>query len=83
VSSLHSDTAQNRRIGIALVTATTLLFAILDASAKWLVQSLPVLQVVWSKRSEQRSFIQLGSKPVLHSPENSRLGTKFEKVTRF
>ena len=47
MSNLHSDTAQNRRIGIALVTVTTLLFAILDASAKWLVQSLPVLQVVW------------------------------------
>jgi drug/metabolite transporter (DMT)-like permease len=44
---LHLDNPRNRRIGIALVTATTVLFATLDASAKWLVQSLPVLQVVW------------------------------------
>ena len=44
---LHLDNADNRRIGIALVTLTTLCFATLDACAKWLVQSLPVLQVVW------------------------------------
>jgi drug/metabolite transporter (DMT)-like permease len=44
---LHLDTAANRRIGIVLVTLTTLCFAVLDASAKWLVQTLPVLQVVW------------------------------------
>ena len=42
-----SDTARNRQIGIALVTATTLMFAVLDTSAKWLVQTVPVLQVVW------------------------------------
>ncbi len=44
---LHLDTAQNRRIGIGLVTLTTLCFATLDACAKWLVQELPVPQVVW------------------------------------
>ena len=44
---LHLDNASNRRIGIGLVTLTTLCFAVLDTSAKWLVQSLPVLQVVW------------------------------------
>jgi drug/metabolite transporter (DMT)-like permease len=44
---LHLDNADNRRIGIALVTLTTLCFATLDACAKWLVQDLPVLQVVW------------------------------------
>ena len=44
---LHLDTAENRRIGIGLVTLTTLCFAVLDGSAKWLVQTLPVLQVVW------------------------------------
>jgi drug/metabolite transporter (DMT)-like permease len=44
---LHLDTAQNRRIGIGLVTLTTLCFAVLDGTAKWLVQALPVLQVVW------------------------------------
>jgi drug/metabolite transporter (DMT)-like permease len=44
---LHLDNARNRRIGIGLVTLTTLCFATLDAAAKWLVQSLPVLEVVW------------------------------------
>ncbi len=44
---LHLDNADNRRIGILLVTLTTLCFATLDACAKWLVQYLPVLQVVW------------------------------------
>lgn len=47
MSKLLSDTSQNRRIGIALVTATTLMFATLDTSAKWLVQTIPVIQVVW------------------------------------
>ena len=44
---LHLDNAENRRIGIGLVTLTTLCFALLDTSAKWLVQTLPVMQVVW------------------------------------
>lgn len=44
---LQEDNARNRRIGIALVTMTTLCFATLDACAKWLVQSLPVFEVVW------------------------------------
>ncbi len=47
MSQIFSDSARHRRIGIALVTITTLMFAVLDASAKWLVVSLPVLQVVW------------------------------------
>ena len=34
-------------MGIALVTVTTLCFATLEASAKWLIQSVPVLEVVW------------------------------------
>lgn len=44
---LKSDSARSRRVGIALVTLATFCFAILDASAKWLVQSLPVVEVVW------------------------------------
>jgi drug/metabolite transporter (DMT)-like permease len=44
-----SDSSKNRKIGIALVTLTTLMFASLDTSAKWLVLSLPVLQVVWMR----------------------------------
>lgn len=49
MTRLFSDSARNRRTGIALVTLTTLMFAALDASAKWLVISLPVLQVVWMR----------------------------------
>jgi drug/metabolite transporter (DMT)-like permease len=44
-----SDNSKNRKIGIALVTLTTLMFAGLDTCAKWLVLSLPVLQVVWMR----------------------------------
>ncbi len=44
---LKDDSARARRVGIALVTLATLCFALLDASAKWLVQELPVVQVVW------------------------------------
>jgi len=43
----HEDTARNRLIGIGLISVTFLCFALLDCGAKWLVQSLPVLQVVW------------------------------------
>ena len=44
---LLEDTARNRRIGIALVSLSTLCFAGLDACAKWLIQTLPVVEVVW------------------------------------
>jgi drug/metabolite transporter (DMT)-like permease len=43
------DTARHRRTGIALISVTTLCFAALDAVAKWLVQELPVQQVVWMR----------------------------------
>jgi drug/metabolite transporter (DMT)-like permease len=44
---LHADSARNRLTGIGLVSLTYLLFALLDGSAKWLVQTIPVLVVVW------------------------------------
>jgi drug/metabolite transporter (DMT)-like permease len=44
---LHSDSPANRQIGIGLISVTVLFFALLDGGAKWLVQTLPVLQVVW------------------------------------
>ena len=44
---LQLDTAQNRRIGIGLVAVSMLMFATLDTSGKYLVQTLPVMQVVW------------------------------------
>jgi drug/metabolite transporter (DMT)-like permease len=44
---LNADSARGRRIGIGLVVLGTICFSILDAAAKWLVQSLPVTEVVW------------------------------------
>ena len=44
---LKSDSARSRRVGIGLVVLATLCFSILDAAAKWLVQTVPVVQVVW------------------------------------
>ena len=44
---LTTDSARSRRTGIALVTVATFCFAALDAAAKWLVQGLPVVEVVW------------------------------------
>ncbi len=44
---LHADSARNRLTGIGLVSLTYLCFALLDGTAKWLVQSVPVLVVVW------------------------------------
>jgi drug/metabolite transporter (DMT)-like permease len=44
---LNPDSARSRRAGILLVTGATLCFAVLDTCAKWLVQHLPVLEVVW------------------------------------
>ena len=36
-----------RIIGIVIASIATLFFAILDTSGKWLVQSFPVIEVVW------------------------------------
>lgn len=44
---LQADSASNRLIGIGLISITFLCFALLDAGAKWLVRTLPVLEVVW------------------------------------
>ena len=46
---LHAtgDPARQRRIGIVLVTLGTLCFSVIDVCAKWLVQTLPVAEVVW------------------------------------
>ncbi len=44
---LQTDNPSNRLIGIGLMSITFLCFALLDCGAKWLVQTLPVLQVVW------------------------------------
>jgi drug/metabolite transporter (DMT)-like permease len=44
---LHADSARNRLIGIGLVSICYLIFSLLDGSAKFLVQSMPVVMVVW------------------------------------
>ena len=44
---IHADTPRNRLAGIGLMSITFLCFALLDCGAKWLVHTLPVLQVVW------------------------------------
>jgi drug/metabolite transporter (DMT)-like permease len=44
---IHADTPRNRLVGIGLMSITFLCFALLDCGAKWLVHTLPVLQVVW------------------------------------
>jgi len=44
---LHDDSARNRLIGIGIVSITFLCFSLLDGGAKWLVRTLPVVEVVW------------------------------------
>jgi drug/metabolite transporter (DMT)-like permease len=44
---LKADTARNRLLGIGLVSVTFACFAVLDTTAKWLVRTLPVIEVVW------------------------------------
>lgn len=44
---LLPDSSRNRLVGIAAASAAYLCFAVLDTSAKWLVRSLPVVEIVW------------------------------------
>jgi drug/metabolite transporter (DMT)-like permease len=44
---LKADSSRNRLIGIGFISITFFCFAVLDGSAKWLVVTLPVIQVVW------------------------------------
>jgi drug/metabolite transporter (DMT)-like permease len=43
----YEDTARNRLIGIGILSGTFVFFAVLDTGAKWLVRTLPVVEVVW------------------------------------
>jgi drug/metabolite transporter (DMT)-like permease len=61
---LQLDNSRSRRIGIGLVTAATLCFAALDACAKWLVQSLPVFEVVWLRFVTHAALMALLLAPV-------------------
>ena len=44
---LHDNTSKNRQIGILFVSIATMFFTGLDASSKWLLQFMPLLQIVW------------------------------------
>ena len=44
---LQADSARNRLTGIGLVSLAYVAFSLLDGSAKWLVQGMPVIMVVW------------------------------------
>jgi drug/metabolite transporter (DMT)-like permease len=44
---LHADSARNRLVGIGFISLTYVFFTLLDGSAKWLVRSIPVIEVVW------------------------------------
>jgi drug/metabolite transporter (DMT)-like permease len=61
---LQLDSPRSRRIGIGLVTGATMCFAVLDACAKWLVQSLPVLEVVWLRFLTHAALMSLLLAPV-------------------
>lgn len=47
VPVLKTDSARSRRIGIGLTVLGTVCFSVIDSSGKWLVQHLPVAEVVW------------------------------------
>jgi drug/metabolite transporter (DMT)-like permease len=47
------NTAANRRIGIALLSAGTLSFSLLDSTVKWLLHSLPFMELVWMRFASQ------------------------------
>ena len=44
---LQDDSARNRLIGIGIISITFFCFPLLDGGAKWLVRTLPVVEVVW------------------------------------
>ena len=44
---LHDNTSKNRQKGILIASLGTLFFATLDTGGKWLVQSMPIMEVVW------------------------------------
>ena len=44
---MSTSPSSQRIIGIFIASIATIFFAILDTSGKWLVQSFPVIEVVW------------------------------------
>jgi drug/metabolite transporter (DMT)-like permease len=72
---VNVDGARGRRLGIGLLVLATLCFSIIDASAKWLVQHLPVVEVVWL-----RFLTHVGWMVLLLAP---RQGLAIVRVTRW
>lgn len=44
---IHLDSGRNRLIGIGITSIAVLCFALLDGTAKYLIRSLPIFEVVW------------------------------------
>ena len=72
---LHDNTSKNRRKGILIASFATICFAGIDTSGKWLVQTLPILEVVWL-----RFFIHTISSSIFLMP---RYGWQIFKVTNY
>ena len=49
----RDDTLHNRRVGIALLSVATLMFSMLDSTVKWLLHSLPLMELVWLRFASQ------------------------------
>ena len=72
---LRDNTSKNRQKGILIASFGTLFFAMLDTSGKWLVQTLPVMEVVWL-----RFFIHTVISGIFLAP---RYGWSIVKVTNY
>jgi drug/metabolite transporter (DMT)-like permease len=46
---IYADSPRNRLVGIGIVSLCYLTFSLVDGSAKWLVQSIPVMMLVWMR----------------------------------
>ena len=72
---LRDNTSKNRQKGILIASLGTLFFATLDTSGKWLVQTLPVMEVVWL-----RFFIHTVTSSIFLSP---RYGWAIFKISNY
>jgi drug/metabolite transporter (DMT)-like permease len=70
--SSDPNNQRQRRIGIVWISFATMMFATLDSSAKWLVLSFPVMQVIW-----MRFFVHTVLTAALLGP---RVGKKLYQV---
>ena len=61
---LHADSARNRMLGIGCASLAYLMFTFIDGSAKWLVQFMPVMVVVWLRFTSQVVIVSIFVLPV-------------------